>query len=186
VKLHTKLILILLSCLATVVILAQALQFWQITGQISKLSNFNLGLLTQREENFAKNLYHSVANSVAASLDRGEMDKFAGLLKQTSQIEGLLEFSLFDTKQQVSYSSDNSFLHKTLPNDIAEKVVKGEGMIYSMDEKAIEIYHAQKITGDCLRCHTDWHLNDPHGGILYFRFSADALAQAKEIGRAHV
>ena len=179
-KLHTKLILVLMSCLVVVVILAQVVQFFKISGQISKLSAFNLELLTSREESFAKNLFRSVANSVADSLDRGEMDKFSKLLQETSHIDGLLEFSLFDTKQIVTYSSHNSFLKKTLPQEIAARVGKGEEILYSMNDKEIEIYHPQKIVGDCLRCHTNWKLTDPHGGILYFRFSAEALAKAKE------
>lgn len=179
-KLHTKLILVLMSCLAIVVILAQFFQYLQISGQISKLSEFNLKLLTTREEVFAKNLFRSVSRSVADSLDRGEMDKFSKLLQETSKIEGLLEFSLFDTKQTVSYSSNNNFLKKTLPQEIAARVGKGEELLYSINDKEIEIYHPQKVVGDCLRCHTTWHLTDPHGGILYFRFSAEALAKAKE------
>ena len=179
-KLHTKLILILVGCLATVVVLAQAVQFWQISSQIAKLSDFNLKLLTEREENYSKNLYHSIASSVADSLDRGEMDKFGKLLKQTAAVEGLLEFSLFDTKEKVTYSSNSSFLNRTLPSAIATKVKQGEKMIFAMDEQEIQIYHPQKVVGDCIRCHTTWKLEDPHGGILYFRFSAEALAKAKD------
>lgn len=178
-KLHTKLILILTGCLTIVVGLAQLTQFYQITGQISKLSKFNLDLLTQREEDFAKNLYHSIANSVADSLDRGEMDKFDKLIKQTSEVEGLLEFSLYDTKQKVAYSSNNNAMQQQLPAAIADRVIKGEQLIFQMDNKAIEIYHPQKVVQDCIRCHTTWKLSDPHGGILYFRFSAEALAKAK-------
>ena len=168
-KLHTKLILTLLACLSVVVILAQLFQYFQISGQIAKLSDSNLNLLTQREEGFAKNLYRSVANSVADSLNRGEMDKFAMLLKRTSEVEGLLEFSLFDTKEEVSYSSDSSFLKRKLPTEVAGKIKGDASMIYQMDDKSIEIYHPQKVVQDCIRCHTNWKLSDPHGGILYFR-----------------
>lgn len=178
-KLHTKLILILTCCVTIVVGAAQFAQYWKVTGQINKLSQFNLDLLTQREEHFARNLYHSISKAVEDSLDRGEMDKFSNLLKQTTQIEGLLEFSLFDTKQKVTYSSNNSFMAKTLPGDITARINKGEQMIFQMNDREIAIYHPQKVVADCIRCHRTWKLDDPHGGVLYFRFSAEALAKAK-------
>ena len=179
-KLHTKLIITLLVFLSVVIIVAQFVQFLQISGQISKFSESNITLLTAREEGFAKNLYRSVANSVGDSLNRGEMDKFSMLLRRTAEVDGLEEFSLFDTGEVVSYSSDPSFLQKRLPREIAQQIGGGQEMIFQMDDQAIEIYHAQNVVPDCLRCHVDWKSTDPHGGILYFRFSAAALSKAKQ------
>ncbi len=178
-KLHTKLIIVLLGCLSLVIITAQLLQYFQITKHIAKLSDDNLELLTKREMNYAENLYHSVANSVAASLNRGEMKKFSRLLEETQKVEGLLEFSLFDTKEIVTYSSDQQFLMQQLPNEISEGIRQGKGIVFQLKEDAIEVYHPQPITADCLRCHTTWKLDDPHGGVLFFRFSAKALQQSK-------
>ena len=179
-KLHTKLILTLLACLSVVIVLAQLVQYMQISSQISRLSESNLNLLTEREKGFAQNLYHSVANSVGDSLNRGEMDKFGTLLRRTSEVDGLLEFSLFDTNEVVTYSSTSSAMRRQLPDDIASRIQGGEEMIFQMDDKAIGIYHAQKVVPDCIRCHVDWSLSDTHGGILYFSFSAAALSEAKE------
>lgn len=178
-KLHTKLILALVGCLSVVIISAQFIQYMQISGQISDLSASNLTLLTEREKEFSRNLYHSVANSVGDSLNRGEMDKFNILLARTSQVDGLLEFSLFDTNETVSHSSDSGFLKKKLAPEISSRLNGGEKMIFQMDDKSIEIYHPQQVTKDCLRCHMDWKMTDPHGGILYFRFSSEALGLAK-------
>lgn len=178
-KLHTKLILTLLACLSVVVILAQLIQYLQISGQIEELSESNLSLLTEREEEYSRNLYRSVANSVEDSLNRGEMDKFGKLLTRAQEIEGLEEFSLFDTNGEVTYSSDNSFLGVNLPSEVLNRIKDGEGLMFQMDDKAIEIYHPQKVVRDCLRCHVNWSLDDPHGGVLYFRFSAAALTEAK-------
>jgi methyl-accepting chemotaxis protein len=136
--------------------------------------------LSDREKDFARNLYHSVAGSVADSLNRGEMEKFSNLLKETHQIDGLLEFSLFSKNGQVDYASDNSFLNKTLTTDINTRVNNREGLIFQMNEENIEIYHPQQIVADCLRCHLDWKLDDPHGGIMYFKFSIDAFLKAKK------
>lgn len=179
-KLHTKLILALLACLSVVIIFAQLVQYFQISSQIKDFSQSNIDLLSQREKDFSQNLYHSVAKSVGASLTRGEMDKFDQLLKETRQIDGLLEFSLFDTENEtVTYSSDSQFLSQKLPSDIASQIKQSKDMILQMDDKDIRIYHPQTITADCLRCHTTWSMNDPHGGVLFFRFSVAALEKAK-------
>lgn len=178
-KLYTKLILILAISLTIVVGGAQFMQYWKVSGQINKLSQFNLDLLTNREEQFAKNLYQSISKAVEDSLDRGEMDKFSDLLKQTMQVDGLLEFSLFDTSQKVSYSSHSTNMSKVLPAEINTRINNGEEMIFSMDDKEISIYHPQKVVPDSIRCHRTWNLTDPHGGVMFFRFSAESLSQAK-------
>lgn len=178
-KLHTKLILALLSCLTFVIIVAQIIQYVQISNEIKDLSASNIELLSEREKDFAGNLYKSVANSVAASLTRGEMEKFDQLLKETSHIDGLLEFSLYNTQEVIDYSSDKQFIDNRLPSDISSKVQKSSEMIFEMDDKDIRIYHPQAVTADCLRCHTTWSTSDPHGGVLFFRFSVAALEKAK-------
>ncbi|CAG34890.1 related to methyl-accepting chemotaxis protein (TlpB) [Desulfotalea psychrophila LSv54] len=177
-KLHTKLILALLSCLTLVVVVAQLIQYSQLEKQINNLAQANIELLSNREQAFAANLYHSVAKSVEGSLNRGEMEKFSALLKQTRKIDGLLEFSLFDTNNRVNYSSKSEFLGQKLPREIQKQISGGEISI-STDEKSINIYQPQKITGDCLRCHTGWNKQMDHGGVMFFRFSTKALQQAK-------
>lgn len=179
-KLHTKLILTLIVCLSVVIILSQLYQYVQVNHEISHLTENNLSLLKSREEAFAKNLYHSVAGSVADSLNRGEMVKFANLLQDTKHIDGLLEFSLFSKDGKVDYASDTGFLNKTLPSDIESRITKGEGLIFQMTDKAIEIYHPQKIVADCLRCHLNWKLGEPHGGVMFFKFSIDSFLKAKQ------
>lgn len=178
-KLHTKLILALTICLSVVIVSAQFVQYLQVNREIKGLSESNLELLSGREESFARTLFRSVANSVEDSLDRGEMEKFAGLLQRTSEIEGLLEFSLFSQNGMVEYSSDSRFLTRSLPDEISRRITDGEGLIYQLTDTAIEIYHPQQVVSDCIRCHTTWSLDDSHGGVLFFRFSIEALQKAK-------
>jgi methyl-accepting chemotaxis protein len=179
VKLHTKLIVTLIGCLSVVVILAQLIQYRQVTREIRGLSEANLALLTNREEVAARNLFHSVAKSVEGSLNRGEMGKFESLLKQTAKVDGLLEFSLFSQNGEIDYSSHDRYLQRRLPAEIDSRIANKEGLIYQVTDDAIEIYHPQPVVSDCIRCHTTWQLEDPHGGVLFFRFSIESLQQAK-------
>ncbi len=95
-KLYTKLIVSLTASLLLVVATAQILQYYRMKGLISGIAESNIQLLKNREEAFATSIFKSVEQSVAGSLERGEMEKFTRLLEDQREVEGLLEFSLHD------------------------------------------------------------------------------------------
>ncbi len=80
-KLNLKLTLALLAGLILVLSLAQLIQHKNMTGIISDISSSNMKLLKERETENALNIFHSVDRAVAGSLKRGEMEKFAKLIK---------------------------------------------------------------------------------------------------------
>ena len=176
-KLHTKLIVSLLAGLTAVIIVAQFLQYTNITSLVSKHASGYFKLLKQREEGFAKEIFRSINRAVAGSLERGEMEKFAKLLVDQRQVEGLLEFSLHDRNGVVTHSSDEAFLGKTIPDDIKAKLAKNPEMLPLWTDDAIEIYNPEMINGDCIRCHATWTAGEI-GGITHFRFSLDSLSKA--------
>lgn len=177
-RLHIKLVLSLLAGLVIVVITAQLVQYNSIAGLITGLSHDSVNLLKEREEGFAKNIFRSVSRAVSGSLERGEMDKFTRILEEQREIEGLLEFSLYDKNGVVSHSSDAGSVSKKLSDD-AQKKLRGEkSMAVIWQDDAIEIYENQMIDMDCVRCHTDWKVGDV-GGITSLRFSTLALGKAK-------
>ena len=177
-KLHTKLILTLLAGLIVVIVIAQIFQYTNITGLVSTLSNANLNVLKEREEEFAKEIFRSINRAVAGSLERGEMEKFAKLLSDQRQVEGLLEFSLHDKDGIVSHSSDESFIKNTLSENIKNRLTDNPEMILLWTDNAIEIYNPETINGDCIRCHASWKVGEI-GGITHFRFSLASLSKAK-------
>lgn len=178
-KLHTKLILSLLVSLVVVVATAQVVQYLNVTGVVSDLAQSNIKLLKEREEISAKNIFRSVEQAVAGSLERGEMEKFTKLLEAQHDVEGLLEFSLYDRDGIVSHSSNPSFLKKRLPDNIKSLLTAEPKMLLRSTEGEIEIFQPQTITGDCIRCHTSWKMEEI-GGITHFRFSTKFLAKAEK------
>ena len=178
-KLHTKLILSLLASLIIVVAVAQILQYVGVTGVISRLAQSNINLLREREEENARNIFLTVEQAVAGSLERGEMEKFTRILEAQREVKGLLEFSLYDRDGIVSHSSDPSFLKNRLPEEIKSRLLSNQEMIVRHTEDVMEFYQPQIITGDCVRCHTDWRIGGD-GGTTYFRFSMKALAVARD------
>lgn len=178
-KLHTKLVITLVSGLIVVVIIAEFLQSRKITELMSDFAKTNIELLKEREESFAKNTYLSVSRAVAGSLERGEMDKFTRLLIQQRKVEGLLEFSLYNDQGFVTHSSDKTFVNKKIPPELKDRLFKNPEMFLRWQKDAIEIYKPQEIVMDCIRCHIDWK-EGAIGGVTSFRFSTQALNNLKE------
>ena len=176
-KLNLKLTLALLAGLILVLSLAQLIQHKNMTGIISDISASNMKLLKKRETENALNIFHSVDRAVAGSLERGEMEKFAKLIKAQKKVKGLLEFSLFDINGTATYSSDSSFVGNKLAEGIKGKLFSSHEMVIKHTDEAMEIYKPQSVTKDCVRCHVSWE-EGVTGGVTYFRFSNKALKTA--------
>ena len=178
-KLNTKLTLFLVIGLGTALAVAQVLQFVDQMSRIRSQTAADLKLLEEQAQQNALNVYKSVENSIAGSLERGEMEKFTNLLKQQRQVKGLLEFSLYDRKGLVSHASDAACVGRALPADIKTQLLTKADEKTVQTDTTIEIYKPAVITGDCIRCHTDWP-KEGIGGVTYFRFSTEELAMARK------
>ncbi len=177
-KLHVKLSLALLSGLALVVMVAQFLQYMKAISAISELSDATLAIIKQREEGFARTIFDSVERAVAGSLERGEMEKFARLLEAQKNVEGLLEFSLYDKNGVISHSSEQARVKQPLPDDIRQGVLGSKELFMRNVGGVVEIYRPQVITEECIRCHKSWELGGT-GGITSLKFSMEALGMAQ-------
>ncbi len=177
-KLHTKLILCLLAGLVVVVSAGQTWQYVSTLGRVARLSESTIAALRKGGMNHALDVCKSIEASVAGSLERGEMDKFARILAEQTHIEGLLEFSLFDREGIVAYSSDDSFVGRTLDESTRESVLTQPERIINAADDFIEIYQPQVVTWDCVRCHNSWKVGEM-GGAAYFRFSSEAVQTAE-------
>ncbi len=182
-KLHTKLVLSLLIGLIVVAGLAQTLQYVRLTKLVSDLSRSNLELIKERETEFAATIYRSAERAVAGSLERGEMEKFTRLLAAQREVQGLLEFSLYDRNGAVSHSSDAAFLNRSIPEEVRQRLNSRPDIFLRRTRDAIEIYRPHKVQPDCIRCHADWEMESA-GGINYLRFSADALIRSEALSEA--
>ena len=178
-KLHTKLILSLMTVLVITVTLVQGIQYMNTVDLIVDLSESRLKLIREREEMRANAIFLTVERAIQGSLTRGEMQKFTGLLESMNDIEGLQEFSLYDLSGTVTHSSDKNYVGQELPPDLAGTLLKEPQRLVRETAQAIEIYQPQKAVEDCLRCHTSWHLGEI-GGVTHFKFSKDSLIKAEK------
>jgi len=176
-SIHYKLTLTLLIGLVIILTLAQSYSYYSINNMVSQFSESNIRILEQREKDFAMNIFRSVEQSVAGSLERGEMEKFSHVLEDQNKIKGLLEFSLYSREGIVTHSSDNQFLNKSMSSEIAKRVHSDSNLIFIKKKDTIEIYNPQEIKHDCIRCHRTWKMGE-NGGTTYFKFSTTALEKS--------
>jgi methyl-accepting chemotaxis protein len=177
-KLHVKLLLYLLCSVMVVVTIAQVLQYIDTTKRLERVTSDQIEVLAAREEASAENVYHSIEQSVAGSLQRGEMHKFTELLADQKNVDGLMEYSLFDRHGKVTHSSHEEFLGRDISAERKDKVFGTTEKLIVQTDESIEIYQPTVNEGDCFRCHTDW---EPGSicGVTYFKFSTAELAKSK-------
>ena len=177
-KLHAKLVFALIAVLILVIGIGQIIQLKNIKNRISDFSESNINILKEREKRFVTNIHKSVERAVAGSLERGEMAKFTRLLEAQKNIDGLLEFSLYDRNGVVTHSTDKAFIGKKMKDSEKQCLAKGSGTCILWNDDSIQVLKNQTVSGDCIRCHTTWKTGET-GGITSLRFSKDAFKQAE-------
>lgn len=177
-KLQFKPILWLVAGILVMFSVSLALEIHRNVRVLRQLSADNLARLQQGEWAKVHSVFTTLENGVKGSLERGEMEKFVRLLTSQTNLNGLLEFSLFNRRGVVSHSSDAQFLQKTLPSDLSDQLQNKPDQVARLSTDAFEIYQPQRLTSDCLRCHTDWK-SGGSGGVLLCRFSTRGLREAE-------
>jgi methyl-accepting chemotaxis protein len=178
-KLHTKLILSLVFVLCILLLATQYIQYQNTISHLMTESENNIALLHEREMVNVDNTCNSLEHSIRDSLKRGEMEKFNRILQEQKDVEGLLEFSLYNKDGVVTYSTDESVLGENLSSPIFTELKKKQSRKTVESQEAFEVYTPHINTVDCIRCHTDW-LEGDLGGVTYLRFSTESLLKAKE------
>ena len=177
-KLHTKVVLTLVAVMILIIGIGQLIQLNTMKKQISRFSNENIKILKEREERFVSNIHSSVERVVAGSLERGEMLKFTKILEAQKDIDGLLEFSLYNREGVVTHSTEEAFIGKRMPDNYKKSLAENQGACILWGEDAVHVFKQQPVTGDCIRCHTTWKTGES-GGVTSLRFSKSALNNAE-------
>lgn len=179
-KLQTKLILTLLSVTLLAFIAAQIVQQILDAKAFGNLSRDNVGLLEQREQLHAENIYQTIDPVVQSSIGLGEMSKLETLITQYRHIDGLVEYSIYDQKGVAAYSTSPEILksHKVLPEDVKGQVLGAPAKFTRRTGEAFEIYQPLVVSEKCLECH-DGFKKGAIGGVALLRLSTDTLVKSK-------
>ena len=174
IKVYTKVTLLMLFAIFLILI-AVAYSFYNNRQLLVDYSQENLEIVRQMETDEASRLFNAGDFAVRGSLIRGEMETFQKILEQQAQVENIVEFSLYDQNNIVSHSSYDRFVGDQISPEAEKMLIEEdwESSVMRYTDEYIAIYQPYQVTGDCIRCHTDWSIDDDHGGIVHGKFSRD-------------
>lgn len=179
-KLQTKFILTLLSAILVAFAAAQTVQQVLSRKALNQLSTDNLGLLEKREQSHADNISQTIDPVVQGTISLGDMPKLEMLISSYSAIDGLLEYSIYDSKGVAAYSTSREILksRKTLPAELKNQLFTNPAKFARRTDRAFEVYKPMVVTAKCLECHDDFKAGTI-GGVALMRLSTDTLITAR-------
>lgn len=181
-SLKAKVGLQLLSGLLAVLVLSQAVQFFQAQRSNRRLTGSGVTILQERELRNIQNIHDAVDFGLADCLAKGDMQVFERLLTLQQKMPDFLEFSLFNPAGKVTDSSIKQGIGRKLAPELKERLFSQPDMLVLNSTNGIEIYKPQVATAKCLECHDDCKVGAVRG-VTYFRFSNESSAKlAQQFG----
>ena len=180
-KLQTKLILTLLSAILAVFVAAQIFQQISAGRALNRLSRENIGLVEQREQVQAGNIFEAIDPVIQQAISLGNMVQIDQLITNYNHIAGILEYSIYNKDGEVTSSTSREIRQskKKIPADIKSQLLTSPARLSRLSDGAFEIYQPMVVTAKCLECHEDVKQGQI-GGIEVLRLSADTLATSKK------
>ena len=178
-KFQTKLIFAFAGTAVLVVIVMGLFQMLSIRHQLLGMTSDNLALLDQQQHDRAASVNNAIQFSMQRFLNKGEMEVFEDVAKLQQQIKGFKEFSLYDQKGVIAYSSDRSTLKQPMVAEIKPRLYQQPEALLRETDSAIEIYQPLLAQKSCVDCHTDFKIGKVCG-VTVCRFSNEALATMKQ------
>ncbi len=127
----------------------------------------------------AFNVFNSVHTGMADSLEKGNMELFQQLLQRASQTKGVQLICLINPDGTVAYASQHDRATWTVPADVLARIQASDDPVQVPGADVVDIYQADRVTPDCVRCHSAWKLGDV-GAILHLQYSTADLNQARQ------
>jgi hypothetical protein len=179
-SLQTKFILTLLSATLILLVSAQVIQQVLDKRALGDLSEENIGLLDKREQSHAENIHQTIDPLIVQSITMGEMPKLASLIRALTNIDGLLDYSIYNGKGIAAYSTSREILasKKTIPAEVNQQLLLNPATFERRTDEAFEIYRPLVVSDNCVDCHSDLK-KGALGAIALMRFSTATLATSK-------
>ena len=182
-KLHSRLCLSLAAGMAVTICGSQAFQHFKLQHIIAEVGDHNARDVKQRLSDSIESVGRSVEFGISQALANGDMDVFRKAAGLQKQLRGLEELSLYSDKGIVTYSSEKSHLKHAIEPALKQTLFTKPDRLVRESPGVVEIFQPQVVVKSCLECHKDWQA-DSICGVVAFRFSTAALAQAEAENRA--
>jgi methyl-accepting chemotaxis protein len=177
-KLHTKLLALLLSGLFVVYLGAGAVQHWLSLRSIKHFSQQSRTGEEQRQWGWIDRLHQATDDLLMDAMAQGEMDRVEKILAAQRHVSGLEELSVHDSRGKVAYSSDPGRLRKEIPAELKGALFSTAKAIRRRTDTSFEIYSPMVAEKRCLECHNEFK-QDQICGVTALRFSSNELHQAE-------
>ncbi|GEM_PF-1871369 len=139
----------------------------------------NSSNLQQLSEANALAKFDSLHLSMADSLEKGNMELFQQMLQRSAKEKGVQGIRLLQADGKAAYASEASQLQWIVSPELLGRVRSSKDPVLVQDTDHVDIYKADPVTPDCIRCHRSWKANDV-GAILQLRYSRTDVIQAEQ------
>ena len=188
-KLQGKFLLAIGGAFIVTFAVAQVVQLVNVNHEVSDLGDLvaqsmdgsaqqMIDALSEREMAVMALTGSFLERAVAASLERGEMEKFNRLVADQRDVPGLLEFSLYNSDNTVGYSTRPEALGRAMPPDVRDRLAGTRENLTLPGDNSVGLYIPQHMNSDCVRCHREW-ADMATAGVLFVKMSTESLNAAK-------
>ncbi len=177
-KFQHKLTLAFCGTVVVVVAIVGLLQMLSTKHLLGLLTTDNVTLLGQQQFNRAVSVNDAIQFSMLQFLARGQMDVFAEVPKLQQQIADFKEFSMYDDKGVITYSSSKGALRQFMDPELKSRLYQQRDAYVRETNNLLEIYQPVVTEKSCLECHED-HKIGSVCAVTVCRFSTDAIATMK-------
>jgi len=177
-KFQHKLTLAFCATVLAVVAIVGLLQMLSTKHLLGRLTTDNVTLLGQQQFNRAVSVNDAIQFSMLQFLERGQMDVFAEIPKLQQQIADFKEFSMYDEKGVITYSSLKSALKQSMDPELKSRLFKQREAYVRETNSLLEIYQPVVTEKSCLECHAERKLGSVCA-VTVCRFSTDAITTMK-------
>ena len=177
--LQTRLTVILAAGVVLVITGFQGFQYAKLRSGFEKIEQHNAQILKGILSDNANDVERSLQFGISEAMASGDMDAFTKVAQVQKELRGLQEFSLYNDKGLVSYSSDSSRLKSAMEPALKQQLFDKPERLVRESVDQIEIYEPRVVSKDCMQCHTEWKIGDV-AGVTLFRYSKAALAKEQD------
>jgi methyl-accepting chemotaxis protein len=178
-KFQNKLILAFCGTVVLVVAMVGLLQFLSTNHLLYRMSGDNAALLAQQQHLNAVGINDAIQFSMQRFLERGDMDVFDKVAKLQGQIEGFKEFSLYNDKGIITYSSDRTAIKQAMAAELKAHLYQQPEVYLRETNQMIEIYQPMVVQKSCVECHTDSKVGSICA-VTVCRLSTEAMTAMKQ------
>jgi ABC-type transporter Mla subunit MlaD len=180
-KLQTKLVLVLVTGVSVVYAGSSWFQCRQGLRTVARFGKDSCAGDEARQLQWMDALHQSVIAALLDAMAAGDMDKVDKILASQGSVKGMRDLSLYDSKAQVTYSSNPTRLKQVLPAELKQQLLTSAQVVKRRTADSLEIYEPQAAQDKCLECHSA--MSDMKKGqiigVLGLRFSSESIMAAE-------